>query len=199
MAIWLQQLVPSTLQCWESSTCKSHSQWWHSLQVRWWQHFRLSRFQPSMEIESGWNSGAVQDWGDKTYEEGRNFCLKDRLPAKTMWHHSYTTCTTFPGNLVSPTNRSDVAISSTRGLLYQVHSSFPADSSSYMDGCHHWVPCLGFCGMPWCHGWVPCGSGWWNIGVLWLNNRAMSRCRMAGCHDWLVPCLLVCMLAKGVQ
>lgn len=68
-----------------------------------------------------------------------------------------------------------------------------------MDRCHHWVPCLGFCGMPWCHGWVPCGSGWWNVGVLWLNNRAMSRCRMAGCHDWLEPCLLVCMLAKGVD
>lgn len=98
----------------------------------------------------------------------QNFCLKDRLPAKTMWHHSYTTCTTFPGNLVSPTNRSDIAISSTRGLLYQVHSSFPADSSSYMDGCHHWVPCLGFL---W-HALVPWLSAMWEWLVKYWGAMA---------------------------
>lgn len=38
--------------------------------------------------------------------------------------HYMPTCTTFSGNLVSPTNRSEITISSTWGLLYQVHSSF---------------------------------------------------------------------------
>ena len=86
-----------------------------------------------------------------------------------------------------------------------------------MTGClfgywwHAYIPWLGavlVILVPWltaivgcrsgCHVSVPCWSGWWYV-VLWLDNMAMSGCRMAGCHDWLVPCLLGCMLAKGVD
>ncbi len=74
MAIWLQQLVPSTLQCWESSTCKSHSQWWRPQKVCSWQNFRRWWTQVQSRIEET----------KRTKKAGQLSAQKGHLPAKTM-------------------------------------------------------------------------------------------------------------------